>query len=103
MAKFRCQFPGCKYETDERNLIEYHHIIPIELNGINKDYNRLWLCPNHHKRIYIERAKSGVHSIKNKDSIIIKGKFLSTKGIVLQYINCIDNKENFYKIGKKND
>lgn len=29
--KYHCNFPNCKYETDDRSLIEFHHIIPKEL------------------------------------------------------------------------
>ena len=64
----------CDYQTKNRNNIEYHHIIPKELEGSDKLNNRVWLCPNHHKMIYVSGSKAGIHSIKNESSIIIKGR-----------------------------
>ncbi|MEM4261007.1 MAG: HNH endonuclease signature motif containing protein [Candidatus Woesearchaeota archaeon] len=76
-----CEF--CDYKTLNRNNIEYHHIIPKELNGVDNSYNRVYLCPNHHKMIYVDGSLNGIHSIKNSDSIIIKGQFNSTEGKLL--------------------
>jgi len=73
----------CDYKTENRNNIEYHHIVPKELEGSDKLFNRVYLCPNHHKMVYIEDSKAGIHSIRNSDSIIIRGWFKSTTGDVL--------------------
>lgn len=73
----------CDYQTENRSLIEYHHIVPKELEGSDNSFNRIYVCPNHHKTIYIDGSMSGIHSIKNNESIIIKGKFNSTEGKVL--------------------
>lgn len=70
----------CTYSTPNRNNIENHHIVPKELEGSDLNWNRIYLCPNCHKRVYIEGSTSGIHSIKNSDSIIIKGLFNSTDG-----------------------
>lgn len=83
---FKCCFPNCSYETNERSLIHYHHIIPKELEGVDKKKNRIYLCPNHHNLIYVPEAKTGVHSRFTEDSIILKGGWLqSTNGHVLEY------------------
>jgi len=84
---YYCQFPGCIYCTNIRSQINYHHIKPVELNGSDKDYNRLYLCPNHHSIVYIPEAKSGIHSIKGDNFIILLGKFKSTSGMVVEYID----------------
>ena len=93
---FRCQFPGCRYETTERHRIHYHHIKPKEFSGVDDEYNRLWLCPNCHNRVYIPESK-GIHSKQSNESIIIKGKLMSSGGIVLNYIDN-KNEEQYYAL-----
>lgn len=97
---YYCQFPGCLYFTEVRSQINYHHIKPVELDGSDKDFNRVYLCPNHHSKIYIPEAKSGVHSIKGEDSIILLGKLKSTGGTVIEYIDRYGN--NNYFLENKN-
>ena len=29
--EYKCHWPNCQYHTDERSLIEFHHIVPREL------------------------------------------------------------------------
>lgn len=96
---YYCQFPNCLYHTNIRSQINYHHIVPSELNGSDKDYNRIYLCPNHHSKIYVPLAKSGIHSIKGKDSIIIIRKLSSTIGTIIEYID-INGKNCFIKENK---
>ena len=93
--KYNCKFPKCDYSTNHRSQINYHHIVPQELNGTDKDYNRIWLCPTHHTKIYVPKSKSGIHSIKSFDSIILIGWMSSTKGRVLEYQDRSGN--NFYE------
>jgi len=93
--KYNCKFPKCDYTTNHRSQINYHHIIPQELNGTDKDYNRIWLCPTHHTKIFIPKSKSGIHSIKSFDSIILIGWMSSTNGRVLEYQDTSGN--NFYE------
>lgn len=81
---FKCQYPNCKYETNFRNQIDYHHIVPKELGGSDKAHNRIYLCPNHHKSIYVPEAKHGIHSINNNSTILIR-KVYSTAGFLLEY------------------
>jgi len=82
---YQCQFPGCNYETTSRTQIEYHHIVPKTKGGSNLPKNRIWLCPNHHKKIFIPGEIKGVHSKKSEDSIVILGWLQSTGGRLLQY------------------
>ena len=78
---YYCQL--CDFKTENRNNIESHHIVPKELKGSNKKFNRVMLCGKCHSMIYVDGSKSGIHSIKNEDSFIIKGWFSSTSGKVL--------------------
>lgn len=82
---YKCQFPECEYTTDNRTQIEYHHIIPKTKGGKNGAGNRIWLCPNHHKMIYIPGEEKGIHSKFNMNSIVILGWVQSTGGKLLQY------------------
>jgi hypothetical protein len=91
-----CSFPNCDFTTEKRREIDYHHIVPRELGGNNKRNNRMWVCANHHRLIYVPDSKNGHHSIKSKNSIMVKGFLQSTMGTVLHYINCNDNQEYFY-------
>jgi len=84
---YKCEFPDCGHSTEDRNQIHSHHIVPKELDGVNDDYNKISVCPNCHNRIYVEGTKSGIHSIKNKNSIILNGWLTSTNGKVLEYID----------------
>ena len=93
--KYNCKFPKCDYTTNHRSQINYHHIVPQELNGTDKDYNRIWLCPTHHTKIYVPESKSGIHSIKSFDSIVLIGWMSSTNGRVLEYQDTSGN--NFYE------
>jgi hypothetical protein len=80
-------FPGCDYCTNTKSQIHLHHIIPREMGGSNKKWNTIYLCPTHHSFIFIPTSKSGIHSIKSKESIIIQGWRITTEGRMLEYIN----------------
>ena len=95
MKKYSCQFPNCSYSTDSRHQIHYHHIDPVELEGSNKKFNRIWLCPTHHSWVYIPESKSGIHSIKTDNSMVLLSWKQSTVGRVLEYIK---NGEKCYEI-----
>lgn len=84
---YKCQFPGCSYTTNSRTQIEYHHIVPKTKGGKNWSKNRIWLCPNCHKKIYIPGEEKGIHSKQHENSIIIIGWAASTIGRILQYKN----------------
>jgi len=93
--KYLCEFPNCNYSTCYRTQIHDHHINPVELGGENKRCNRIFLCPNHHTKVFIPESKSGIHTVKGKDSIILKGWLQSTGGMILNYIDQ-DGKEQYY-------
>ena len=84
MKKFKCEFPGCGYETDY-NYIHWHHIIPKSKGGSDAPWNRVWLCPNHHCRVYIPGEVHGIHAVCTDESIILLGKLKSTGGTLLEY------------------
>jgi hypothetical protein len=91
---FKCLF--CDYETEKRSKIHRHHIVPKELGGSNKRFNRVDLCPNHHNKIYVPDSKQGIHSIKAEDSIILKGWYASSSGKrIMKFINTNNSKELF--------
>lgn len=69
--KYRCLFPNCDYETDNRALMEFHHINPKELKvKLNKDIE-IPLCPNHHKLIFHPETKAGQHSRQYENSLSV--------------------------------
>lgn len=90
---YKCQFPYCNYSTKVRTQIHSHHITPREQGGSNKKINRIYLCPNHHSKIYIPTASRGMHAKRSKDSLILLGWKSSTSGLMLHYIE--NNEEKF--------
>ena len=98
---YKCMFPECDYEVSDREKIDYHHIKPKELGGSDNSNNRIFLCPIHHRYIYVENVKYGHHSIKRKESIIIRGMYPSTAGTVLHFTSCEDELDYFYMYSKK--
>jgi len=69
--KYKCVFPNCDYETDNRALMEFHHINPKELKvKLNKDIE-IPLCPNHHKLIFHPETKAGQHSRQYENSLSV--------------------------------
>lgn len=93
---FKC--PICSYYCENRSWIEEHHIVPRSMGGSDKRGNLLYLCPNCHKKIYVDGCISGSHSINCEDSIIIIGKFLSTDGYVLMYKIGVNGEEIVSKV-----
>jgi len=85
---YNCEFPNCAYKTAHRTQINNHHIVPVENGGSDKQHNRIFLCPTHHTKVFIEGAH-GMHSIKGDDSISINGWFRTTggSGRVLEYMD----------------
>ena len=94
-----CEFPGCTYFTAVKSQINYHHIVPKELNGSDKKFNRIFLCPTHHTKVFIPEATRGIHTKKGIDSIIINGWRHSTAGKILEYIDS-DNKNQLLIVNK---
>lgn len=78
--KYRCVYPNCDYETNERSLIEFHHVYPRELNKkLNKDLE-ISLCPTHHKMIFHPESEAGQHSTKHPDSLMVAQVTNTTTG-----------------------
>ena len=80
---------------DMKQGIALFNDVQVELRGENKKCNRIFLCPNHHTKVFIPESKSGIHTVKGKDSIILKGWLQSTGGMILNYIDQ-DGKEQYY-------
>ena len=99
--RYECKFPFCKYCTNNRNKIHFHHIIPRELGGVDNDRNIIELCPNHHSLIYVPESLFGVHSIRDLGSIIIRNRYLSSDGWVLEYERDFLIYYYFYSDGKE--
>jgi hypothetical protein len=94
---YECQFPYCTYKTKNRSEIEEHHIIPRCHNGDDRPSNKIYLCPNHHSKIYVPDMTTGIHTTNGKDNIQIMGYVMSTKGRLLEY-KTYDNITHFYLI-----
>lgn len=78
--KYHCVFPNCPYETENRSLIEFHHIHPRELGvKLNKDVT-IPLCPSHHKMIFYQGAKSGQHAVQHDGSLEVVQVATTTTG-----------------------
>jgi hypothetical protein len=90
---FKCEFPNCEYTTKFRSKIDFHHVIPKELNKNSK--LTICLCKNHHALIFHPDSKHGQHSIKTNDSLIILHTYKSTVGKAILYED-MNNKRFFY-------
>ena len=78
--KYKCVFPNCPYETDNRALMEFHHVNPRELKvKLNKDLE-IPLCPNHHKLIFHPETKAGQHSRQYENSLSVAQVTNTTTG-----------------------
>ena len=96
-SPYCCEFPKCSFQTTERDRIDHHHIVPKSMPGTsNKPFNMMWLCPDHHRAVYVPGATSGQHAIKNQDSIVIICKRASSQGSALEYERCSDSKGFYY-------
>ena len=85
MKLYICHFPGCTYYTENRNKIDFHHIIPKELwPRINQNVT-ISFCPTHHRLIFHPDCKSGMHSIQSNDSLEILGIYKNTHGYSILY------------------
>ena len=85
MKKFECWFPNCTYSTSSRSKIDFHHVVPREIDPSPRNKGTIPLCKTHHALIYVPEVMHGQHSIKVDDSLIIKGVFESTNGKAIEY------------------
>lgn len=96
MKKYKCEFPDCDYETTVRRDIDEHHIVPKSMGGSDKGFNKVYLCPNHHRKIYVEGCEHGFHSQITIDSIQIINIYKSTDGKVIHYKDVKNNEYAYY-------
>ena len=89
MEQYKCEGPACVYTTPDKHQIHHHHIVPKSAGGTNKKMNLVRLCPTCHHKVYIPGARHGIHSIKAKNYMILKGILSSTGGLVLEYETAI--------------
>lgn len=89
--KYKCHWPGCDYQTDCRNEIEYHHIVPRELwPRLNNDVV-LSFCPTHHRLIWHPECKHGHHSINGDNKLQLLHIYPTTdNGYAVEYKNSRD-------------
>ena len=78
--KYHCVFPSCDYETDDRSLIEFHHIHPKETGARLNAEVTIPLCPVHHKMIYYPGSRSGQHSVPRANSLEVVQVANTTSG-----------------------
>lgn len=86
---YKCHWPNCDYCTENRNEIEYHHIVPRELWPRLNSQVVLSFCPTHHRLIYHPECKYGHHSIagNNKLQIIHIYPTSDMHGYAVEYKN----------------
>jgi uncharacterized protein YlaI len=94
VKRFMCQL--CDYETNVKSQIHSHHIEPREVDGTNKKWNKILVCPNCHNRIFSPLASTGIHAKKHENSIEIIG--WRNNGMFLEII---DENKNLKLIPKK--
>ena len=90
--RYKCQI--CRYTTDLKSQIHEHHIIPREAGGPDFKWNKVWLCPNCHSKIFSEQSITGIHAKKGVLSIRLIGWRDTTAGKLLEYID--ENGETKY-------
>lgn len=93
--EIKCGFPGCRKVAHSRSLMDLHHILPMCMEGTDAPWNRMWVCPDHHRKIFVPGCQYGHHALKHIDSIVVVGYLNSSVGRVLQYIDC-DGKERYW-------
>ena len=67
--------------------MDLHHIVPLCMDGSDLPFNRMWVCPDHHRRIFVPGCQSGHHAYKHADSIVVIGYLNSTVGRILHFID----------------
>ena len=95
----KCEFPGCTFTSEYDNDLQYHHIIPQELNGSNDKFNLLHVCQHCHNKIYVRDShKCSKHYKLRNDSIICHKICLATSGYVLEYSSLNDNELKYHQL-----
>lgn len=95
LYKYKCNFPGCDYKTNDRRLIDLHHVVPKEVDSSLTNKRTISFCKTHHSYIFVPESKYGQHSKKSNESLIIKGVLGSTTGNVIMFED-MNGKEILY-------
>lgn len=98
--KYKCYYPNCTYETNNRSLIELHHIKPKELDSSPLNKVTIPLCPTCHKLVYHPLVESGQHALNTEKSIQILGVYKSTQGDSLHYMDYKGNKYYYFPVDR---
>lgn len=93
---YRCLFPNCNYSTNDKSLIEFHHITPRSVDRSKRNKLTISLCPTCHKLIYHPLAKSGQHANNTPKSIQILNLLDSNVGIAVSYLDYEGNKKTYF-------
>jgi len=85
MSKYNCWWPGCDYITESRSKIDFHHIVPKEVNPHKTNKSTVPLCKTHHALIFHPSANHGQHAIKSEASMVILNVYDSSIGKAVHY------------------
>lgn len=80
-----CGFPLCGKSHFSAGVVDLHHIVPVSMGGEDASYNRVYLCPECHRRVYVPGIASGIHKTKKPDSVELIRYYLTTEGRALLY------------------
>ena len=89
--KYKCVYPNCDYETNERSLIHFHHVVPRELKRKLNRRLTLPFCPIHHNLIFHPDAQSGQHSEIREGSLVIEQVAPTNTGKAIIYRDMAGN------------
>jgi hypothetical protein len=65
--------------------MDEHHIIPRSMGGGDQGWNKMKVCPECHRLIFVPGMSSGIHSVKHMGSIVVFGYVHTSDGQVLNY------------------
>jgi len=80
-----CGFPLCGKSHFSTKTVDLHHIVPVSMGGEDSLYNRIYLCPECHRRIYVPGIASGIHKTKKQGSVQLFRYIPTNKGKALLY------------------
>lgn len=89
--KYKCVYPNCDYETNERSLIHFHHVVPRELKRKLNRRLTLPFCPIHHNLIFHPDSQSGQHSEIREGSLVIEQVAPTNTGKAIIYRDMAGN------------
>ena len=99
METYKCEFPGCTYQSENKDCIDEHHIIPQANKGSNSEFNLIRVCKMCHCKIHIPGSRKGTkHDVLRDDSLIFNKISISTGGLVLEYTDPHTNEDKFHNL-----